>query len=221
MSSITRLLTVLLPLAALAPLARAHSVWVEPTPDQKLVIRFGELGGEIETSPGYLDQLMLPLAWKISADGKPAPFAVEKKSDHFLLVAATPAAPALGETRFPVMKRGDRPASWPQFYVRWHPAGAPAPAAPALTLDILPTATVGEFRVHLRGQPLPGAKVVVHRLNLETEIVADADGRFRFAATGTGLVLLTCNHKESTAGFAAGAAYDVTSHNTALTWLQP
>lgn len=204
---------------ALAPALLAHSVWLEDTPEKKLVIRFGEVGDTLETSPGHLDRLSLPVAWTPAADGKPAAFAVEKKSDHFLLVAAAPTAPALGETLFPVMKRGDNPASWPHFYVRWQPAGAPPPAQPALTLDILPTANAGEFRVYLRGRPLPGATVVVHA-KTESEIKADAEGRFRFSAPA-GLAVLTCNHKENVNGFVAGTAYEVTSHNTALAFRQP
>ncbi len=211
----------ILALIAFATTGFAHSVWVEDTPDKKLVVRFGELGGEIETSPGHLDSLSLTVAWTTGPEGKPVPFAVEKKSDHFLFLNAAPTSVALGEARFPVMKRGDRPASWPQFYVRWQPAGAPAPAGPALTLDILPTAVAREFRVYLRGKPLPAAKVIVHRADLETELTADATGLVRFKAPSPGIVLLTCNHKENTPGFSAGAAYEVTSHNTALTWRQP
>lgn len=213
------LLSALVTLLAGVPALRAHSVWVEDTPDKKVVVRFGEVGDTYETSPGHLDSLSLPVGWTAGKEGKPATFSVEKKSDHFLFVGAAPTQPALGETVFPVMKRGDRPASWPHFYVRWQPSGAPAPTKPALTLDILPTGTAGEFRVYLRGQPLPNAVVAVHS-KPEAELKADTEGRFRFTAPA-GLVVLTCNHKETLTGFAAGVAYDVTSHNTALTWRQP
>lgn len=210
---------------AFAPLVRAHSVWIEDTPDRQLVIRFGEPGDDYEKSPGYLDHLSQPVAWRTGDDDKPAVIAVEKKSDHFLLVSAGPATAAFGETRFPVMKRGSRPASWPQFYVRWHPANASAPAArsPALTLDIVPTENAGEFRVHFRGQPLAGAKVTARHLGTyaEEELTAGDDGIIHFTTKDPGLVLLTSNHKETTPGFAAGVAYDVTSHNTALAWRQP
>ncbi|MGH7947001.1 MAG: hypothetical protein ACREH8_13550, partial [Opitutaceae bacterium] len=204
-----------------APVLRAHSVWVEDTPEKTLVVRFGEVGEKFETSPGHLDRLPLPVAWTPGPDGKPARFTVEKKSDHFLFVSAAIAQPALGETVFPVMKRGDRPASRPHFYLRWQPQGAPIPPGPSLTLDLLPTGTTGEFRVYLRSQPLPQAVVVVQTAGKESEINADAEGRFRFTVAPPGLVLLTCNHKENVKGFAAGAAYDVTSHNAALTWRQP
>jgi len=209
-------------LLAAAPLARSHSVWIEDAAGQ-LVVRFGEPGNEYEKSPGHLDSLTLPVAWRLGAENKPEPFVVEKKSDHFLLVGAPLAAGAAGETRFPVFQRGKRPASWPQFYVRWHPAGAPAPEAPALTLDILPAGQPGEFRVWLRGQPLPGAKVGIEHLGTGTgtELTADADGIVRYAADKPGIVLLVCNHKEETPGFAGGLRYEVLSHNTALSWRQP
>lgn len=214
-------LALLATLAVAAPFVHAHSVWIEDTPEKQLVVRFGEVGEKFETSPGHLDSLSLPVAWTPGAEGKPAPFIVEKKSDHFLFVSAAPSVVALGETVFPVMKRGKKPASWPYFYVRWQPAGPPAPAAPALTLDILPTATANEFRVYLRGQPLPSATIVVHSGSKEEELRADAEGRFHFTASAPGLVLLTCNHKEDLKGFSGGEAYEVTSHNTALTWRQP
>lgn len=213
----------LLALAALlgaTVLAHAHSVWIEDNAEKQLIVRFGEFGEEYEKSPGHLDSLSLPVAWTAGKEDKPATFFVEKKADHFLFVGANPAANALGETVFPVMKRGKRPASWPQFYVRWQAAGVAAPAAPELTLDILPTATAGQFRIYLRGQPLADATVQVHGQAKAVDLKTDADGRFTYAAS-PGLVLLTCNHKEELKGFAGGVAYEVTSHNTALTWRQP
>ncbi len=203
-----------------ASLAHAHSVWIEDNAEKQLVVRFGDLGGDVEQSPGHLDSLSLPVAWKSGDDGKPVAFVVEKKSDHFLFVGATPTTTAFGETVFPVMKRGDRPASWPHFYARWQAAGAAAPTKPSLTLDILPSATAGEFQVFFRGQPLPNAVITVHSHAREDEIKADAEGRFKFTAPA-GIALLTSNYKEQVKGFAGGAAYDVTSHNTALSWRQP
>lgn len=210
-------------LLAVAPFVQAHSVWIEATEQHALLIRFGEPGDKFEESPGHLDSLSPPLAWSPEADGKPKAYVVEKKRDHFLLVGARPDGVALGETRFPVMKRGDRPGSWPQFYVRWQPAGALRPAAPALTLDIVPAEKPDEFRVYLRGKPLAGAKVIVEHLGggVGGDLVADDRGLIRYATATPGTVLMTCNHKEPLPGFSAGAAYEVTSHNTALTWRQP
>lgn len=222
-NTIRHLAGALCALLAAMPTLHAHSVWIEDTPEKQLVVRFGEPDSEYEKSPGHLDSLTLPVAWTVGNDGKPAAFVVEKKSDHFLLTGAAPTVPVSGETRFPVFKRGKRPASLPYFYVRWQPAGAPPPAAPDLTLDILPTGTAGEFRVWLRGTPLPGAKVGVEHVGTGAgeELTADADGIVRYQAPAPGVVLLVCNHKEQTPGFSAGLAYEVVSHNAALTWRQP
>lgn len=223
MKTPTRIVILAVFLLAAIPQSRAHSVWIEDTPGPQLVVRFGEPGDEYEYSPGHLDSLSLPAAWQTDGEGRPLAFSVEKKTDHFLLVGAPPAAAALAEARFPVFKRGNRPASWPQFYGRWHPPGAPAPTAPALTLDILPMGTPGEFRVFFRGQPLPGAKVGVEHLGtgVGEELTADANGLVRYQTDAAGLVLLVCSHKEQTPGFTVGLAYEVVSHNTALTWRQP
>jgi hypothetical protein len=202
----------------------AHFVWIEDTLNKQLVIRFGEPAEDYEESPGYLDRLSLPVAWKVgNDDGKRANFVVEKKSDHFLLVAADPGQPALGETGFPVMKRGKSPATKPFFYVRWFPHGEPsADLTPALTLDLTPTAETGVFRLLLRGEPLADTKIVVHAPNQkETELKTDAHGLVRFTATKPGLHLLTANYREPIGGFAAGVAFERTSHNTAVAWRQP
>lgn len=205
-----------------APLAHAHSVWLETTADGKLVVRFGEPGDEYEKSPGHLDSLTLPLAWTFDAEAKPFAFEVTKHADHFLLVAADPAKPAFGETGFPVMHRGDNPATKPFFHMRWLPAGAAAAEMkPALTLDIVPMAEAGVYRVYFRGQPLAEAKVTVHAPDAEHELVADAEGFVRFTAKASGLYLLTANNREQVQGFAGGKAYDRVSHNVALTWRQP
>lgn len=221
----TALLRAFIVLLAAASLVRAHSVWLEDTPDRQLVLRFGEPGDEFEKSPGHLDRLSPLAAWTPAAtpDTKPTPLAVEKKSDHFLLVGAAPTTAACGETRFSVMKRGSRPASWPHFYVRWHPADVPPPAGAALTLDLLPTATPGEFRLCLRSRPLPNTKITVRHFGNDAEetVATDAAGIARFTTNVPGLVLLTASHQESLPGFDAGAAYEVISHNIALAWRQP
>jgi hypothetical protein len=43
--------------------ATAHEVWIEDTPDGKLVVRFAEYGDKYEQSPGALDAVTLPFAW--------------------------------------------------------------------------------------------------------------------------------------------------------------
>lgn len=140
-------------LVALTCSLPAHEVWIEDTTDGKLVVRFAEYGEEYEKSPGHLDSLKTPEAWTAGDDGKPKVFEVQKKSDHYLLVDAKPENGAQAEAAFAVMKRGDSHARKPIFYARWHQAKAGA-ATPALTFDIVPTATAGEVQVFFRGQPV-------------------------------------------------------------------
>jgi len=125
---LTRLALLLAASAAMN--AFAHSVWIETAKDGSLVVRFGEFGAKYEKSPGHLDSLLAVGAWTHDAEGKPAPFAVEKKFDHFLLVDAKPASPAQIETGFPVMGTKS-PLRKPVFYARWYPHGTPVPTVPA------------------------------------------------------------------------------------------
>ncbi|WP_438480023.1 DUF4198 domain-containing protein [Oleiharenicola lentus] len=212
-------------LLALAPFARAHSVWIEDTPDQKLVLRFGEVGEKYEKSPGYLDELIPTAAWTADQDGKLNALVVEKKSDHYLLGKATPAKPTLAETNFFVMQRVKNPGIWPNMNVRWHPAGATPPVEPALTLDLLPTGKAGEIRVYFRGQPLAGATVKVlgqgEEEGKEEKLTSDAEGRIQFTPKKSGLVVLSCNHREKAPGYARGKAYELASYTVALSWRQP
>lgn len=190
----------------------AHSVWIEPK-DGQLVIRFAEPGESLETSPGYLDDLSPPIAFILVTN---APVAVEapKKSDHFLIVGASPTNTACAESAFTV--RGGRK---PNFYARWQPDGAGA-ATPLLTLDLVPTGKPGEVRAYFRGQPLGSIKA-----NLRTpdekdlEITADAEGLLHFEPKQPGQYLLTIAHyREPLAGFHNGMAYTETSHNCSLVW---
>lgn len=197
-----------------ATAVQAHSVWIEDLPDGTLAVRFGEPGGEVEKSPGYLDNLAAVTAWT-HADGKPKPFAVSKRADHFLIEQSTSTQSIQAETAFPVRK-----ARKPLFYARWQPMGLES-AGPALPLDIVPTGKPGEVRVYFRGKPLPSAKLTLHIPKAaEVELSADADG---FAQVGdakeSGLYLLTCaGHSEPLPGFSGGAAYEIASHNAALAW---
>jgi hypothetical protein len=201
-------------LAAFA--AQAHTVWIEPLPDGKLVARFAEPDGKLETSPGHLDSLSALSAFVILTN---TPVAVEapKKSDHFLLVGGSPSRAAFLETIFTV--RGVRK---PYFYARWQPAD-PGPGAPLLNLDLVPSGKPGEVRAWFRGKPLPAIKATLRFPDeKEKELTADSEGYLRFDAKQSGQYLLTIAHyREPLPGFFLGRAYEQTSHNCALTWQQP
>lgn len=195
--------------------ARAHTVWIEPL-NGKLVIRFAEPAGSYEKSPGFLDSLSGPMAFSVVTN---APSAVEspKSTNHFAMVGASPMNVAGVETIFTV-----RAARKPHFYARWQPAGAGA-GTPVLTFDLVPTGKTGEARVYFRGQPLGGLKATLRTPDdSEKEIPVDAEGYIRFESKQTGPHLLTIPHyRESVSGIHLGRAYQQTSHNAALTWVQP
>lgn len=195
--------------------AQAHTVWVEPD-GGKLVARFAEPDGKLETSPGYLDSLSLPLAF-IVVTNAPSPVEAPKKSDHFLLVGAFPTNVACVESAFTV-----RAGRKPHFYARWQPAGGAA-ATPMLTLDLVPTGKTGEVRVYFRGQPLGGVKATLRTPDdKDKELTADAEGFVRFTTTQSGQHMLSvAHHRETLNGFHGGRAYTQASHNAALTWPQP
>lgn len=213
---IRQILTLLCALTVCAATsALAHTVWIEPS-EGKLVVRFAEPGDDFETSPGHLDSLAAPLAFKLVTN---APVTIEapKKSDHFLVTGVASTNVICLETAFTV--RGGRK---PHFYARWQPTEAGA-STPLLTLDLVPTGKPGEVRAYFRGRPLPNIKAILRAPNeQETELTADSEGYLRFEANQSGQYLLTIAHyREPLAGFHRGVAYKETSHNTALTWQQP
>lgn len=197
-----------------ATTARAHSVWIEPEGGQ-LVIRFAEPDGKLEKSPGHLDSLSPPIAFRLVTN-TPAVVEAPKKSDHFLLVGASATNTAGAETSFTV-----RAGRKPNFYARWQPAEAGA-ATPLLTLDLVPSGKPGEVRAYFRGQPLGSIKATLHTPEgKEVELIADVEGFLHFTATEPGQYLVTiAHHREPLAGFHNGVAYTQTSHNCSLAWQQ-
>jgi len=195
--------------------AQAHSVWIEPK-DGRLVIRFAEPGEKFETSPGFLDNLSAP-NWFIAGSTKPVAMEASKSAEYFAM-AETPSSKAVCvETTFTV--RGGRK---PIFYARWQPADAGA-GTPSLNLDLVPTGKEGEVRLYFRGKPLADIEATLRGPDdKEQGLKADNEGYIRFTAKQSGQYLLTVAHyREPLAGFYGGAPYKETSHNAALTWVQP
>lgn len=217
--------SVFVALAALAiHSAAAHSVWIE-TMDDKLVVRFGEVGEKNEKSPGYLDSLSLPEATTApqTADKKGEKISVEKGVDFFLLKETKPGQASVISTIFPVMEKSatdDKPASarWPQFYARWHVAGTAA--SPLSTLDIVPATEAGKATVYFKGKPLPEAELtLIQPGGKEIDLKADAEGVVKFTAETKGLyVLSVAGHSETVNGTYQDKNYTVISHNSSLSW---
>lgn len=233
---------------ALTLQATAHEVWIEDTPEGHLYVRFAEYGDDLEKSPGALDALTPPFAWKDaaapvaseeSAPGGEAPARVreaiaagrvstipaQKKSDGYLLEGASARNATQLETGFTVMgKPGDaeKPARKPFFYARWHTAESGA-AKPALNFDLVPTGENGKVCVYFRGKPLAGVKVTLYPpAEPEVELVSDERGVVSFTTKKPGLYMMAAAHqRESIPGFFGGKQYDAVSHNCSLSWRQP
>jgi hypothetical protein len=211
----TRLVGLVLVIQCAAISAWAHTVWIEPL-DGNLVLRFAEPGTKFEKSPGHLDSLTAPVSFVLGVSNAPTPIETPKKSDHFLLIAASTTNVICTETIFTV--RGGRK---PHFYARWQPVGVGA-GTPLLTFDLVPTGEPGEVRAYFRGQPIGQVKATLYTPDeKEHEINADPDGFLRFKAEQSGQYLLAvAHHREPLAGFHVGRAFQQTSHNAALTWKQ-
>lgn len=184
------------------------------------MIRFGELDGNTEKSPGHLDELSVPVSFAVVTNA-PSALDTAKQSNHFSLGGVSPTNVVCAESTFAVMTTPGNPGRRPNFYARWHPPEAGA-GAPLLTLDLVPTGRKGEARVYFRGEPLPGVKAVFRTPDeREQELIADGEGFLRFPTTQTGQYHLSIGrHRETLKGFFGGRAYGLTSHNAALTWVQ-
>jgi len=211
--------TLCLLLLELAPEGQAHSVWIEPL-NGELVIRFGELDGNIERSPGHLDELSMPVSIAYVTNA-PSVLSVAKKQNHFSLAGATPTDVVCAESTYAVMTTPGNPGRRPIFYARWQPAGSGA-GVPLLTLDLVPTGTKGEVRVFFKGEPLPGIKAILRTPDeREQELTANGEGLIQFSSEQAGQHHLSiARHREALKGFFAGKEYGLTSHNAALTWFQ-
>ena len=199
---------------------QAHSVYIEPDKEGKLIIRFGEFGSDPETSPGYLDSLDAVTAWHWPDGDKPKTIEAAKGEDRFSTgVSRTEGVQA--QTGFPIMTRGASPPRKPFFYARWIP-GLDAKADPALTLDIVPTGVPGEARVVFRNKPLAGVTVTHYTPEAnDKEHTSDEKGLIRFKSDEKGLHMLKVGrYREERAGFDRGGLHELVSHNCSLTWTQ-
>lgn len=225
MRRLSRLTLVAFVLAGGVGLALGHSVWIEPDAGNRLVVRFGEPGEKPETSPGHLDSVAPPVAFVITIDGSARVVDAPRRHDQFALEGVSATDRVGLETAYAVMTVPGNPASpgrKPLFYARWQPTGAGA-GRPALTLDLVPTGEPGEVRVYFRGKPLGGIAATLRTPDgKERELRSDAVGYLRFECDQVGLHHLSiARHREPVGGFHGGVAYETTSHNAALTWIQP
>jgi len=206
--------------------AAAHQVWLEEA-GAGAKLYFGEFGDNLhEVSPGYLDKLARPTATLLGPGGEKA-LKVSKEKDGFAIVGRPAKGEALiaADSAYPVLesKEGDKPVR-----TVWTPAARYVSSltaqTPKLLLDIVPTATVGEFQVFFRGSPLAGAELtLVAASGWSRQATSDASGKAKFTLPWKGMYGLLVRHKDSTPGSRPGPkgaeAYDRSSFGTTLTFV--
>jgi hypothetical protein len=201
---------------------QAHSVWIEPLPDDRLALRFGEWGEQPETSPGHLDALIQPTA-AIERDGTHLAVELSKETDHYLLTAALATESVTGQCNYGVMKRGGGPARRPIFYARWWPAQRPTVSAPASVLDLLPSAAKpGQVLVSFHGKPVAAEVELTFYppSGAGVKLLTDSTGHVTLPEVmDAGLCLLTLGRfSEDAPGTFQGEAYEIASHSASLSW---
>lgn len=206
----------------------AHQIWIEQSPGQDAVIRFGEFGENLrEASPGLLDKFVKPQATLLSSRG-------EKKADASKTPTglALPFRAARGDTivaedaSYPLYtwKQGDKEiTNW------YHPAARYLTAftaqEPRLPLDLVPTGKVGEFKLYFKGKPLPKVKVnLLVQSGWAKEARTDEQGLVKFDMPWKGTYVAEVSHTDRTAGERPGAQgtekFDGVSYATTVTYVK-
>lgn len=197
--------------------ALAHAVWIER--DAKGVsLYYGEYDeAKRESSPGRLDDIGMPRVFVSDSA------ASGQKGAHGWRYAA---AARGAELRAEVLESPVR--DWrkqgigivkPLFYARY--AGAADAQKPAAELDLVPTGKAAEFQLFLKGQPLPGIKVVVVAPNGWTrEVKSDAEGRIEAEMPWRGVYVLEATHVVPESGEYNGVAYEARRMRSTLSYHQ-
>ena len=218
------LATALLGAATLCTSASAHQIWLQQE-GKTASVYFGEFGDNLrEASPGLLDKFSIRNVTWISPSGN-KPLQASKQAGAFILNGKVGA----GES---IIVEEDNYPSWEEkkdgkaTRTVWVPAArliADGKAqAPALTLDLVPTGTPGQFQVSYQGKPLAQAKVnAVVQSGWGKEAWSDAQGLVSFALPWQGRYVLEVQHTDKTAGQRGAQAYDKAMFVTTLSLLQP
>jgi hypothetical protein len=211
--------------------ASAHYLWVEQDGAHQSRLFFGEYqDSEREKSPGRLDEIKKPQAWRVDASGKRELLEPVRRSDHFDLGAARH-----GESVVIAEERSYEVKDWskhghgivkPMFYARYSPLKTKTKPMPELALDILPEPADGSasrtFTLYFRNSPLANAKIKVHGPDLFTqEQSTDENGKATIPTALTGQYVLEVIHRESQPGEFEGKKYEAVRHRATLTFILP
>jgi len=226
MTTMTKLLlSSLLSLAAIAPAAQAHHVWLEQE-GKTVKLQFGEFGlNQRETTPGLLDKFVAPRATLLKASGE-TELKLEKTAKGYVVGGVSLAAGDAIVAEDNAYPGWETTKDGKTSHHIWIPAARLATSfaaqQPKLALDIVPTGAPGEFKVFYKGQPLPKAKVAITvPSGWSKEAMADANGAIKFDMPWKGTYVLETAHTDKTGGERAGVQYASASHTSSLTVAQP
>jgi uncharacterized GH25 family protein len=211
--------------------ASAHYIWIEQDSAHQSRLFFGEYqDGEREKSPGRLDEIKKPQAWRIDASGNREQLEPVRRSDHFDLGVVRH-----GGSVMIAEEHGYEVKDWskhghgvvkPMFYARYSPLEIKAAGKPELMLDILPESAEGmasrTVTIYFRNSPLARARINIHAPNLSTqELSADESGKVTIPTPFAGQYVLEVIHRESQPGEFEGKKYEAARHRATLTFILP
>jgi hypothetical protein len=205
-----------------APLAAAHSLWIEPGGAGGLQAMYGEPEiGLAERSPGKLDGLVLTRARRGGLEHQPLPW--REQGTGFALRGSKADATAFVEARSATVRGSAAgPDRTHALYYARRAAWPLTPTAPAMTLDIVPTSEPDTFAVHFNGAPLQHGtmKVIAPSLWLQVHDI-DERGLVRIHTPWRGQYVLDVDTRERRSGEIAGQRYDVIVHRATLSFATP
>ena len=204
--------------------AAAHHIWIEPDASGTPQLHFGEFAENLREVSGKLLDRIQPTARLSSATGEAAVDA-KRGSDGIALPSRVGPGESLiaEDARYPISERKSGETVTRSVY---HPAARfvsdLSERKAVLTLDVVPTAEPGRFRVSLRGAPLAKAKVkVIAASGWEREVQTSESGTFEAAFPWKGAYAIEVGHSDKTPGNRSGQPYDQTYFVTTLTVVQP
>lgn len=206
--------------AVLPSAAQAHYLWLEQDKAGGHLY-FGEYEEMLrERSPGRLDEMPAPELRAVTGSGQTSTVQATREAGGFAFARPTRGTTVVATEGAYAVKDWTRAGIGivkPMFYARLVD-GVPASDAEAMTLDILPTANAGEFRVLFRGTPLAATDVRIIAPNAWTrEATTGKDGKVQFAFPWRGQYILHVVHLEKTPGTFNGTAYEALRHRTTAT----
>lgn len=219
-----RCLLSLIVVAMLAPLARAHFIWIVPDKDGKEVHAF--FSEDLKPDdPKLLAKIAKSEAFSIAPDGKTTALKWTEQKDHYLLgQSEKQPVQAVGlACPYGVVQRGKAEPFLLTYYAKYVlPRGGEAvPDKPCARLALEIVSVGGpEFQVLWQGKPLADAEVIVLAPGEDKprELKTNQKGMFEVQFTKNGIHGLRARHIEAKAGEQDGKAYkEVRTYSTYVT----